>query len=266
MSEMLECVKAKMDLLTKEDSNLTKRQRLSKAFGICKQKNDFTEKKPLYQMFHDFIEDVIRLDVGPPGLVDDETGLNFQGVSTESIHELASTGSKVVTNIGAFGNNVLATFQGSPGIYTYQLDSEKEAEQVYNQWSGAGSKGKWLFKHIRGTQLGPSYRRGVPTIGGTSASLIPYEIDKIPGPKAGEFTSMEKVLASMLKYGSNVGKDKLLSKGKPISVDVPTEEKKMSKIARFVSGVKGILEKTRSWFGRKKQKKLQAQNIKKAVL
>lgn len=94
--------------------------------------------------------------------------------------------SKTISGAGVSGDRLVVRFKGYPpggGLYFYDFQSEMAAMQAHEQLSQEG--GKYVWRRIRGHEkgeevtpykMGPAYLTGRPTIGGTSASLVPYEI------------------------------------------------------------------------------------------
>lgn len=264
MSEMNQCVQRKMKLLSEEDSPLSLKQRLGKAFGICK-------KKLQGDMIHDFA-DQIRYDIDPMELVDSDTGIGIHGnIVDDPIGVLVPVASTDVRAVGTFGTEVLAQFHDTPNTYRYNVGSVEKALEVYQSFLNAGSKGKWLWKNFRGHvkgestvgKWGPSFFRGIPTIGGTSASLEPYDISgRSPIPKLGGFKAFEKV-AKQLK-GFKQDPSSLV--GKPITgssgIDVA---RRLAKMGKFKSTIQ-IRQSIKELQARQHLKSLQPGNIIKGVL
>lgn len=277
MPELAECVKRKMSKIVEEESHLpegkrkTQKQRLGKAFGICRQKTDFS-------IIHDFVSDVLKTDQSPFSLVDEETGIGIPGrvgVPGEVNIPLIPVSSTDVKGIGVFGEELLAQFHANSGTYRFPVGSNKVAQEVFNQFLIAGSKGKWLWKNIRGHvkgestkgKIGPSLIRGIPTVGGTTKSLIwPYDIaGRSPVPKLGGFQSFEAI-ASKLK-GFKEDPAKLI--GKPITIAPPSIEKKLAKIisgTKTFKSIKQLKQRERELQARTKLKQLQQGNIIKGVI
>lgn len=264
MSEMNLCVQRKMKILSEEDSPLSLKQRLGKAFGSCKQKTKS-------DMIHDFAKE-IRHDITPMELIDAETGIGIQGVSGNfPIGQLVPVVSTDVKGIGTLGSEVFAQFHNTSGTYRYNLGSPENALQVFEQFLSAPSKGKWLWANFRGhskgekvtaNKIGPSFFRGIPTIGGTSASLEPYSIvGRSPIPKVGGFKSFEQVAAQLVKFKTDP--EKLL--GKPITQFSPSAAKKIAKIGGFKSVIQ-LKQGIKELKAREHLKSLQPGNIIKGVI
>ena len=74
------------------------------------------------------------------------------------------------------------TKQGFPrgGTYAYHFGDPFQAQQAYTEIGIGGSS--YVWSNLRGKQTGPAYLTGNPTPGGTSASLVDYDITLGPLP------------------------------------------------------------------------------------
>ena len=109
-------------------------------------------------------------------------GKKLQGTIATGDIPLIAIQSSNVKGGGTFNNELIVQFhqtakQGGQRTYRYKLATPEQAQEVFLELANAGSAGKWVWENIRGTQKGPAYfPPHKPTMGGTSASLIPYTV------------------------------------------------------------------------------------------
>jgi len=191
----------------------TQKQKLGFLFGICranaKAKSDFV---------NDYIDDFVLVDDALPGidvkqpsairdlqsllssvqapyaLQDETTGYTAAGVLTFTNRPMTPVTSSNVKGVGVFNNDLLVQFWGTQGTYRYHFDTPKEALEA-SQHMTSGSPGRYVWNHLRGRQIGPAYFSGKPTPGGTSASIVPYDIaGRTPMPKVPDYDKIAKML------------------------------------------------------------------------
>ena len=298
MSEMNLCVQRKMKIISEESPELTKKRRLGKAFGICKNVKEERD----FQLIFDFAEQ-IRHDIVPMQLLDKETGVFIRGKPNQpnTNQLMIPVVSEDVRGLGIFGSELIVQFHNSPGTYRYQMGNNDTAQTVFKQFYTAGSKGKWLWRNIRGhvkgqpkpynwgmSYGGPGLSGGtgakVPTIGGTTASLLPYRIGKkTPIGKMGRFMNFEKMAKVLKQYKrdpismvqqTGIEPTMLLPAmfrfiakmtGKPISLTVPSIVSKLAKSPSFKSGAQ-VIQGIQELRARSKLKGLQPGNIVRGVI
>jgi hypothetical protein len=169
----------------------------------------------------------------------------------------------------------------------------------------AGSKGKWIWKNMRGHVKGQptgytgqpggkwGYSYGGPggaakpkilTIGGTTASRSPYDIGKrTPIAKTGGYYEWEKMARALkqfkrdpismvqergldpIEYLPTMYKFIARMTGKPLTLDVPSVTKKLAKSPSFKS-VAQIIQGQQELRARVKLAKLQPGNIYQGVV
>ena len=106
--------------------------------------------------------------------------ITILGYRCNAIQGMQSVKSDTVDRVGLFQDDLLVQFENYPpggGTYEYHFDSPAEAEGMYDAMMQPGqSKGEFVWSYLRGTRSGPAYLTGNPTAGGTSASIVPYDI------------------------------------------------------------------------------------------
>jgi len=191
----------------------TQKQKLGFLFGICranaKAKSDFV---------NDYIDDFVLVDDALPGidvkqpsairdlqsllssvqapyaLQDETTGYTAAGVLTFTNRPMTPVTSSNVKGVGVFQNDLLVQFWGTQGTYRYHFDTPQEALEA-SQHMTSGSPGRYVWNHLRGRQIGPAYFSGKPTPGGTSASIVPYDIaGRTPMPRIPDYEKIAKML------------------------------------------------------------------------
>ena len=290
-----------MDRLMTESPNRSKRMMLAKAYQICKLEMG-EKKKDFVTIFTDFAEEV-REDLVPMDLLNVDTGEYIRGkVSVSGTNQpLIPVVSTDVKGMGIYGNELLVQFHNTKGTYRYALANNVQAQEVFKTMYTSGSKGKWLWKNIRGhvkgqpkpynwgmSYGGPGLTGGskpkVPTIGGTTASLIPYRIGKrTPIGKLGTHPNFEKMAKVLKQYKRDpismvqqVGieptillgtMERMIMRmtGQVISVDVPSVAKKVAKAGKFKQGAQ-VIQGVQELRARNTLKKLQPGNVIKGVI
>ncbi len=103
-------------------------------------------------------------------------GFEVKGAPSLTDRPLTPVMSSTVMGRAIKGNKLYIQFHGSEQyIYKYIMPSEEAALEAFEDIVKE-SPGRWVWKNIRGSKLGPVF--GKPsreTVGGTSASLIPYD-------------------------------------------------------------------------------------------
>ena len=151
----------------------------------------------------------------PFSMVNIESGVIVRGevVSelVEGIKQLTPVSSSNVKGVGQFKNELLVQFLPSKltpqRTYRYTFETPEGAEEAYGSLVSTGSPGRWVWEYLRGhikgeavsaSKLGSSLKppgKGLPTIGGTSASLVPYGIaTRVPVSRVAGFDKMAKLL------------------------------------------------------------------------
>ncbi len=196
-----------------EFQSKSQKEKLGFLFGICrandKAKSDFV---------NDFIDDFVIVDDALPGidakqpsaiadlqslissiqspydLQDETTGYEAAGVLTFTNRPMTPVTSSNVKGVGVFNNDLLVQFWGTQGTYRYHFDTPQEALDA-SQHMTSGSPGRYVWNHLRGRQIGPAYFSGKPTPGGTSSSIVPYDIaGRTPVPKIPDYDKIAKML------------------------------------------------------------------------
>lgn len=153
--------------------------------------------------------------VTPFNMVNIESGVIVRGevVSelVEGIKQLTPVSSSNVKGVGQFKNELLVQFLPSKltpqRTYRYTFETPEGAEEAYGSLVSTGSPGRWVWEYLRGhikgepvtsSKLASSLKppgKGLPTIGGTSASLVPYGIaTRVPVSRVAGFDKMAKLL------------------------------------------------------------------------
>jgi len=109
-------------------------------------------------------------------------GARIKGVMEVGNIPLIAIQSSNVKGGGVFNNELVIQFhqtakQGGQRSYRYKLPTPEDAREVFLELVNATSAGRWVWENIRGTAKGPAYfPPHKTTMGGTSASLIPYTV------------------------------------------------------------------------------------------
>ena len=211
----------------------TKKQKLGFLFGICR-----ANEKAKSDFVNDFIDDFALVDdaglpgidakqpssiqalqsllssiQAPYGLQDETTGYTAAGVLTFTNRPMTPVTSSNVKGVGVFQNDLLVQFWGTQGTYRYHFDTPQEALEA-SQHMTSGSPGRYVWNHLRGKQIGPAYFSGKPTPGGTSSSIVPYDIaGRTPVPKTPDYDKIAKLLH---EYKMSVSKPP--ESGEPFSI------------------------------------------------
>jgi len=148
-------------------------------------------------------------------LMNTETGAIVEAEILENLEnynkQLTPVSSSNVKGVGQFGHELIVQFYPNKKIpqrtYRYQFETPEHAEEAYRSLIDSGSPGRWIWQNIRGhtageritsTKLGPSLKppgQGLPTIGGTTASLVDYKISsRVPITRAKKFDKIVKQL------------------------------------------------------------------------
>ena len=132
-------------------------------------------------------QDIDRQNTAPLILINTKTNTSILGYKTNvRIPMTPISGGKFV---GVDHGDLLVRFpnypgakQGFPrgGTYTYHFGDPFQAQQAYTEIGVGG--GSYVWSNLRGKQIGPAYLTGNPTPGGTSASLVDYDIMLGPLP------------------------------------------------------------------------------------
>jgi hypothetical protein len=151
----------------------------------------------------------------PFSIINTETGAIVKGFVNENLQnnvkELTPVSSSNVKGVGQFKNELLVQFIPSgltpQRTYRYEFGDIRAAEEAYRSLTTTGSPGRWVWQNIRGhtagekvtqSKLAPSIvppGKGLPTIGGTSASLVKYEVsNRVPVSRVQGFEGMVKKL------------------------------------------------------------------------
>ena len=123
----------------------------------------------------------IAMKVPAPTLIS-PTGVKVEGVIETGDIPLIAIQSSNVKGGGVYGSELIVQFhqtakQGGQRTYRYKLDTHKQAREAFMELVNATSAGRWVWENIRGTKTGAAYfPPHKPTIGGTTASLIPYTV------------------------------------------------------------------------------------------
>jgi len=150
-----------------------------------------------------------------------ETGIELQGEVVENLQknqkQLTPVSSSNVRGVGQFGNELLVQFHPSKltpmRTYRYMFGSPDQASEAYKSLTETGSPGRWVWQNLRGhvagtkvtqSKIGPSLSppgQGLPTIGGTSASIVPYTIsNRVPVQRVQNF---DEILREMKRNTPN---------------------------------------------------------------
>jgi hypothetical protein len=130
----------------------------------------------------------------PYGLQDETTGYEAAGVLTFTNRPMTAVMSSNVKGVGVFNNDLLVQFWGTQGTYRYHFDTPQEALEA-SQHMTSGSPGRYVWNHLRGKTSGPAYFSGKPTPGGTSSSMVPYDIaGRTPTIKEPNYDKIAKLM------------------------------------------------------------------------
>jgi len=212
----------------------SQKEKLGFLFGICR-----ANEKAKSDFVNNFIDDFVLVDdaglpgietkqpssvkdlqsllssiQAPYGLQDETTGYEAAGVLTFTNRPMTPVTSSNVKGVGVFQNDLLVQFWGTQGTYRYHFDTPQEALEA-SQHMTSGSPGRYVWNHLRGRQIGPAYFSGKPTPGGTSSSIVPYDIGgRSPMPKTPNF---EKVAKLLHEYKMSVSKPP--ESGEPFTIE-----------------------------------------------
>lgn len=95
---------------------------------------------------------------------------------------MSAVASSHVKGVGLRGKDVIVQFHpgkkeiGSGKTYKYIMSDEDTAQESYEDLMQSTSKGGYIWDKFRGTKMGPAWGTGKPTPGGTSSSMVPYEL------------------------------------------------------------------------------------------
>jgi len=161
----------------------------------------------------------------PFSITNTETGKTIKGEVVENIEkntrQLQPVSSSNVRASGQFGSELLIQFHPSKlqpmRTYRFMFETPERAKEANESLLGSGSPGRWVWQNLRGhtagekvvpSKLGPSLSppgQGLPTIGGTSASLVPYKIsNRVPVQRVKNFN---EILKKMKRSSSNITTD-----------------------------------------------------------
>lgn len=144
----------------------------------------------------------------PYSMVNTETGAVITGEVTlglpNDVDQMQPVSSSNVKSAGRAGSSLVVAFHGGNEgkFYRYNFATPEMASEAREALINSPSPGRWIWHNMRGhvkgergadgkvesSKIGPSLERGVPTIGGTTASLVNYTISKtapsrVPGYK-----------------------------------------------------------------------------------
>jgi len=201
------------------------------------------------------INQIKQTGQAPFNLANPTSGQSIPGalVSGGTDVPMIPIGSSNVRGAGVFKNELIVQFHtdGPQKTYRYQFASPSKAFNAWQSLVDANSAGRWIWKEMRGKQLGPVWPGNNPKIktpGGTSASIVPYDVSgRTPLSKVANF---DKLTEQMRKF-------KIETKKPPTSAEPFTLEeirqtqrktafKELSKgLPRFVSleGIKRQLKR-----------------------
>ncbi len=142
----------------------------------------------------------------PFDIFNSETGMIVFGERLEntltSEIQMTPVSSSNVKASGQSGNSMYVQFLNKQGTYKYTFADPKVATEATMSLLNSSSPGRWVWENLRGhkagepipkTKMGPSITSGVPTIGGTTASLIQYELlGRTPVSRVKGFDEMAK--------------------------------------------------------------------------
>lgn len=145
-----------------------------------------------------------------------ETGITVQAELVDKLlpnvsKALTPVSSSNVRGIGTWNNELLIQFHPNKltpmRTYRYNLNTPEGAQEAFQSLLTSGSPGRWVWRFIRGhnkgenvssSKLAPSLSppgKGLPTIGGTSASLLPYKIsNRTPTGRIAKFEELSRKL------------------------------------------------------------------------
>lgn len=220
-----ECVNRRMKQMDCKDKPL--KQRLAIAYSYCRKvgraKRDLAEEV-FEKLKNDlFVEDQegpipswkLRdvLNIEAPYQVATPSGKKITGLRALTDRPMIPVSSSNVKGVGVFKSDLLVQFHDTPGTYRYHFDTPEDAVAAYNELVNAPSKGQYIWIKFRGhkkgepitpQKIGPAYFSGKPTIGGTSASKVPYDVaGRTPQIKVPDY---EALAEAMRKYKTAVKK------------------------------------------------------------
>jgi len=161
----------------------------------------------------------------PFEIYNSETGEIILGERFENTlgteRQMQPVASSNVKAVGQLNNKLLVQFLNSQGTYQYNFADPTVAGEAFEGLSNSSSPGRWIWHNIRGhsagepippTKIGPSLVNRVPTIGGTTASLVQYELlGRTPVGRVPGFNKMSKLAqreTSNPSLNPNVGVNK----------------------------------------------------------
>lgn len=155
-----------------------------------------------------------------PELEDVETGEMRQGEIVPSNQPMTPLMSSNVKGAGVFNNQLLVQFHNSGWTYRYTFGSNEEANQAFQDIS-ITSPGRYVWNKLRGKKMGPSIISNKLTPGGTSASIVPYDISsRTPMSKVGGHKEYEKRSKEMQEYKMGVkGMGEGATSGEPFTIE-----------------------------------------------
>lgn len=108
--------------------------------------------------------------------------------------------SSTVKGMGLRGSDLYVEFHGGK-TYDYKFGSPDAAYQSFDDMSKSTSKGGYVWDNLRGAKTGPAWGTGKPTAGGTTASIVPYQVvGRVPLPKMGGYKAFEKEAEALRKF------------------------------------------------------------------
>lgn len=149
----------------------------------------------------------------PFSITNTETGTTIKGEVVENLEEntkqLTPLSSSNARASGQFKNELLVQFHPSKltpmRTYRYMFETSEQAKEANEALQKSGSPGRWIWQNLRGhiagekvtaSKVAPSLvppNQGLPTIGGTSASLVPYKIsNRVPVSRVKNFNEILK--------------------------------------------------------------------------
>lgn len=172
---------------------------------------------------------VESIDV-PFTLRNSETGAIVRGsVRTNfdrNTTQLTPVSSSNVRGVGRFNDELLVQFHGNDKnpmrTYRYKMQSPEMAEEAYSSLTNSSSPGRWVWENIRGHRAGepkgiqnvpekygkalqPWSKTGRKVIGGTTSSLVEYNIsNRVPVSRVSNFEAMS---SQMKRKTSNPSKN-----------------------------------------------------------
>lgn len=157
----------------------------------------------------------------PFSVINTESGAVVEGEVVEGLLDqtiqMTPVSSSTVMASGMFHNELLVQFLPSGNTptrtYRYKFEAPEQAKEAHESLINSGSPGRWIWQNVRGhtagepvdaSKLAPSLSppgKGLPTIGGTTASLVPYTIgNRTP---VGRVKGFEKMVPQLQRATSN---------------------------------------------------------------